>query len=151
MKNKNSNDGATELTQPGSQQADALYIEGVFSGPLPPPEFLREYEAICPGITNIMMENMEQEAKHRRHMDDTIFNDGARYAKAGQRMAFAIAVLVICIGFGIAVISFFAASGAGQAVGVVTGSALSGATLVTLVNKFIDGPKSKRPKNMEDI
>ena len=40
-----------------------------FSGPLPPPELLREYQEIMPNLPEIIVQRMMDEMKHRQDME----------------------------------------------------------------------------------
>jgi uncharacterized membrane protein len=45
-----------------------------YSGPIPPPSMLAEYERICPGFAARIMTNAEDEAKHRRSLEAQVVN-----------------------------------------------------------------------------
>jgi len=45
-----------------------------FSGPIPPPALLREYEAVLPGLAGRIVGTAEEEAKHRRRMERSLLH-----------------------------------------------------------------------------
>lgn len=42
----------------------------MYQGPVPPPEFLERYEALVPGTARRMLQVAEDEALHRRRLED---------------------------------------------------------------------------------
>jgi uncharacterized membrane protein len=62
-----------------------------FSGPIPPPHFLVEYEKMVPGIAKRFLEEPHIEAEHRRSIERTMAQEQVRLAKRGQIMAFLVA------------------------------------------------------------
>ena len=70
-----------------------------FIGPLPPPQLLREYEAICPGMADRMFTYVEQTGEHKRKLQSQIVDiqaDRSRRqfseARVGQIFAFLITI-----------------------------------------------------------
>ncbi len=40
-----------------------------YSGPIPPPSMLREYEDVCPGSAKLLIENFDRQSKHRQSLE----------------------------------------------------------------------------------
>lgn len=66
-------------------------MAAAYSGPLPPPEWFRQYEEVLPGVGDRMMTVVESEvadqhaeAGHRREMERTLVGAGVTLAKRGQ-------------------------------------------------------------------
>ena len=81
-----SNDEGEPVVQARAEMAAAAY-----SGPLPPPEWFRQYEAVVPGIGDRMMTVVESEvtdqhaeSEHRRNMEREVVGAGITLAKRGQ-------------------------------------------------------------------
>ena len=45
-----------------------------FSGPLPPPDLLREYEAVLPGLATRIVDTAESEARHRQTVESSLLD-----------------------------------------------------------------------------
>lgn len=66
-------------------------MAAAYSGPLPPPEWFRQYEEVVPGIGDRMMTVVEgevtdqhAESDHRRNMEREVVGAGITLAKRGQ-------------------------------------------------------------------
>lgn len=117
-----------------------------FSGPLPPPDLLRQYDAIVPDAANRIIAMAEGQAAHRRQLEDratdAIIEDTRAERlerKRGQFYGFTIGITGITAG---ALIVIFA----NNSVGIIAGTALSGGTIVTLVSIFVIGLREKGGK-----
>ena len=53
-----------------------------FSGPIPPPGFLEQYERINPGLASRMVAMAESEATHRRQMETKLVESHCEDQKA---------------------------------------------------------------------
>jgi uncharacterized membrane protein len=117
-----------------------------WSGPLPPPESVRAYEALVPGSAQLILNCFKEEIDHRRQLeqkaiDAEIADNAAERKEAfrGQVFGFIIALL----GLGLA-----------AALGLLTGEpwvggAIGGTTIVSLVTVFIVGRRTSEPKGEE--
>lgn len=74
----------------------AIEIQQVsrFSGPIPPPRILSEYDQVLPGLADRLVSLAEGEAEHRRALQ----RRRARLAEAGLGSAFVIAMTIIAGG-----------------------------------------------------
>ena len=84
-----------------AEQAISSAIASVtsFSGPTPPPSFLREYELLVPGIAKRFLEEPHLEAEHRRELEKLLVQEKIRLRRRGQSMAFFLATLSVIAAF----------------------------------------------------
>ena len=68
-----------------------------FSGPLPPPTALREYDAIMPGLAERLVQMAEQEQDHRHATDNRIIGLYER----GQWFGFFLGLVGLAVGGGL--------------------------------------------------
>ena len=87
-----------------SRQTMIMRAEG-FSGPLPPPEILANYDRIQPGLADRLVKLAESEADDRRSMEKTALNaqvaDARQVnneARCGQICALAITLVSLGVG-----------------------------------------------------
>ena len=66
-----------------------------FSGPLPHPDHLKEYENILPGSADRLIRIVEEEAPHRRQIDVMITNSNTKLEARGQVFGFIIAMTAL--------------------------------------------------------
>ncbi len=136
---KNKSPLAKQKNQPAEKTASHTIVQSEvravsYSGPLPPPEHLAQYNAIVPGAAEriLAMAEREQEFQHkaqetaltneRRTIDATVelANKDLARLDRGQWMAFALSLLSYSIaGYGV-----FQSEPAAAVVGLITGTAL---------------------------
>lgn len=63
-----------------------------FSGPLPPPEVLREFDQIIPGAAERILSMAEQEGVHRRELEKRIVRVGTHNDSVGMYLATLVAI-----------------------------------------------------------
>ncbi len=85
------------LTKENSSLQVAAFT--AFSGPIPPPSFLLEYEKLVPGIAKKFLEGPHIEAQHRRSLEKRMVEEQVRLSKRGQWMAFSLASLCVFAAF----------------------------------------------------
>jgi len=97
--------------------AKSTTITRKYSGPLPPPEILAEYEELLPGASQRVFEHMEREQAHRHLMDNRDQDsrdetEGNLYttARRGQTMAFIVTLVMVGAACGLAAYGFTAAA-----------------------------------------
>lgn len=61
-----------------------VLVERSFHGPLPPPEVLRDYGEVIPGLPDKIVEMAENEQKHRHDLEQTDLGSDRLEAKRGQ-------------------------------------------------------------------
>src|SRR5271165_3244539 len=74
-----------------------------FSGPMPPPSFLRDYEAACPGSSEVILHAFQDEGAHRRELESKIVNaqidrDKRQFAEARCAQICALIITLSTIG-----------------------------------------------------
>lgn len=110
-----------------------------FSGPLPHPKIIKEYDAILPGAAERIFKLAESESDHRRNLEDKIVTSGIQDSKLGVVFAFIIGL--VGIGGGIYVITLGYEW---------SGTILSGASLASIVGSFIYGTRNGKQSEDSD-
>lgn len=125
---KNSNNQIARLTH---QQ---------FSGPIPPPSILEDYDRIIPGAANRILEMAEKDSLHQRKMEETALTEAIRESKRGQHYGLVVALSA----FGTAIFAIL--NGAYTCAAIIAGT-----TVVALVSVFVTGrlmsPNPPQPLN----
>ena len=91
-----------------------------FSGPLPHPGHLREYEKILPGSADRVIKMAEEQAQHRRQLETLISASNTKLEGRGQIFGFVIAMTAL-IGGGYIMASGQSVGGAAVAISAVAG------------------------------
>lgn len=91
-------DNITRIIQEIPSESDRKVIEAVimermFSGPLPPPEFLAQYKSILPDAPERIMAMAEKEQQHRHDVDNAMVKGGLKQRSRGQILGFILALL----------------------------------------------------------
>lgn len=88
-----------------SDEESRIELFQSFSGPLPPPAVLRQYEEICPGCADRLIKAFEAEGSHRREIETRMVDSNIesarsqfREARLGQILAFLISVAFLIAG-----------------------------------------------------
>ena len=122
-----------------SPSSRRVFAAQTFSGPLPPPESLREYDDVVPGLAREIIDQWKGETAHRHNTIDglratdneamRLFHEGE---KRGQRYALTAIVLVLAV----VVISLLLDRPAVGIAGILVG----GGTLVWALRRRSDTP-----------
>ena len=107
-----------------------------FSGPLPHPSILKEYQELIPNAPERFFKLVENENNHRHLIETKAIDGKISYDKRGQWMAFTLAISIISIG----AISIFQGY-------TIPGSIMLGISAVGLAGVFIKG---KNPVSKEN-
>lgn len=67
----------------------------VFSGPLPPPEILKQYDEISPGLADRIVSLTENQSRHRQELEKTVIRTRSRNETLGQIFAFILSLGVM--------------------------------------------------------
>lgn len=115
-----------------------------FKGPLPPPEILRQYNAIVPGAAKSIIDSFVNEGKHRRDQQDRQVTmcevwarEDIRLQKRGQIFGFILALTGIAGGL---VVTGFGANIGSQ----IAGASVSGVSLAAIVVAFLQRGRSNK-------
>jgi uncharacterized membrane protein len=105
-----------------------LATASAFQGPLPPPEVLAKYNEIDAGLVNRIVTMAEEQAKHRREIENFVTDKSLALSRMGQVFGLTIAMT----GLGAAVITTLYNHG-------VVGALIGTVDLVALVSVFVLG------------
>lgn len=124
----------TNLPTPQHPSATAqISAQMAFSGPIPPPEVLRNYDQILPGAAERIMAMAEKQSTHRHKLEENYLATEARNSLLG----IIFALLLGITGLSASGICIYVGQG-------WPGTALGGVTLVSLVGTFIYGTQQRR-------
>lgn len=110
-----------------------------FSGPLPAPEILRQYELIVPDAAKTIIGWASAEGEHRRKIDNKLIDCDYALKSRAQWFGFIIAALAIIGGFVLIL--------KGHA---VSGMLLSGGALASIVGAFLYSAFKSEKKGAEE-
>lgn len=82
------------------QQAIMLIREESYSGPIPSPRALQEYEGILPGSVDRILKMAESQQEHRMQMENKAISEQLSFNKRGQILGF----VIFLIGIGVAIL-----------------------------------------------
>jgi len=75
-----------------------VHQEEFFSGPLPPPDLLREYDKIAPGCAQRIIGMAEKEGDHRRTIQRWKVKGGLAARTRGQYLGWSLALVIAGLG-----------------------------------------------------
>ena len=96
----------------------------IYSGPIPHPDHLRQYDEISPGCAKLIIQMFVEQSEHRRGLDEKILDAEIKGYSRGQIFGFIILLICLIGGF---ILVWFDKNGAGMAaiIAAVAGFALS--------------------------
>jgi len=109
-----------------------------FSGPLPPPEMLKEYNEVLPGMANRILAMAENQSVHRLEIEKKGVANEITLSQRGQWCAFAFAILALISG------TVLVAMGHAAAGGVITG-----VPFASIVSAFLYSTYQKRKERAD--
>lgn len=112
-----------------------------FSGPLPPPALLRQYDDIIPGFSHTLLENWKDQTEHRMDLESKVIDSGVLMAKWGLAAAFTLGMT------GIIAATIMATSGAEIPAATVGGISLAGLTGSFIYGTRIASQERERKQN----
>ena len=120
-----------------SQQRQTATTQ-IVSGPIPPPQVLREYNEIMPGLAERIVAQAERQTEHRISLENKVI--GSDIARSRQGLLCGFIVAIVCVIGGVAVaIAGHPAAGATIATGAVG----------TLAGVFVFGTTARRSERAE--
>ena len=130
----------TTISNPPLHQQQQQIVSTTFeySGPLPPPAMLRQYNEIYPGMAKQIIDLAERQADHRMHLEKTVVVNDARRANWGL-----VCATLITIAF-LGVSSYLILNEHD-----IAGSILGVIDLGALVGVFIYGTNSRKQERTE--
>ncbi|MEW6219198.1 MAG: DUF2335 domain-containing protein [Thermodesulfobacteriota bacterium] len=109
-------------------QPVAPFASEQFSGPLPHPETLHQYDLLIPGAAERILAMAETAAAHQRELDVAALKATVSEVKRGQ----VFGIVTVILAFTTAVVALFLGS-------EKTAMAIGGTTVVGLVTAFVTG------------
>jgi len=109
-----------------------------FSGPLPPPNHLEQYERILPGAAERLLKMAEDQSLHRRNLETKVIHSGVSDSKKGLWFG----LIMGLSGFGL--VGYCASLGLQLLAGIIAALDLG-----SLVGVFVYGSKQKRAERVE--
>ena len=104
-----------------------------FSGPIPPPAILAQYDKVVPGAAQRIIAMAEEQSRHRRSIESQVVTSEIADSRRGLRYGLVIGLAAIGGGVGI---SFYGHP--------IAGTIFGGAFLVALVGTFVYGSQQRR-------
>ena len=120
-------------SQPDNKQHLQIVQQSQFSGPLPPPAILAQYDKVVPGAAERILAMAEEQSRHRRAIELQVVSSEIADARRGLRYGLVIGVTAIVGGVVISLYGY-----------PVAGTIFGGAFLVALVGTFIYGSQQRR-------
>ena len=130
----------TQEEQKATRKLTVAQSQSFFSGPIPQPLMLKQYEEILPGSAERIFAMAEKEAEHIRLMDAAVLDAQKGDNRRGQWLAFGVCTLMAAVGITALILNH-----------PVTASIVCGSTLTGLVAVFITGRTgtNKQDENKE--
>lgn len=133
--NRHSSQVQKRGSQPKSAQTSLEIVED-FSGPIPHPQLLQQYDQVCPGAADRIIRTMEQEAAHRHDMERAALRADIIDTRIGQTCAFIIVLATLSVG------AYTAINGA-----PIIGGIFGTSGMVGVVAAFIYGRRKRANTN----
>lgn len=109
-----------------------------FSGPIPPPAHLEQYERILPGAAERILKMAEEQSAHRRSLEKQVIGSGVKRAHLGLWFG-------LCVGLaGFVVVGYCAYLGFETLAAIIAALDLG-----SLVGVFVYGSKQTRQEREE--
>jgi uncharacterized membrane protein len=109
-----------------------------YSGPIPPPELLRQYNEIIPGLAERIVGQAERQTNHRIELEKTVINSDIKRSWAGLIIGGMLAFFVTGAG---ALLVHNGHDGAG--------AWITGGGLASVVGVFVYGTQQRRKERTE--
>lgn len=132
--------GSGKLQQGNSSKPEVREIitAASFSGPLPPPQILEDYNRIVPGSANRIIAMAERQADHRRRLESQVISSDITNSRIGLICGLFIGLSGLVAA---TVIAIYGNPQAGVGMGLVT--------LASLVSVFVYGSRLRVKERQE--
>ena len=124
---------------PPEQKEQAMLTLEMYYGPIPHPEILKKYDELDPGAAKLIIENGVNESVHRRDMEKRLLKKEINDKRRGQYLGFIIGLVVILAGTYLIYANH-----------PITGTLLSGTSLLGLVGSFLSSGSNDRNNEKSD-
>lgn len=108
-----------------------------FSGPLPPPQILSEYEKIVPGSAAKILDMAVGQSEHRKSLETNVINSNITNSRLGLYFGLLIGLTGIIAG---TVLGLYDKQ--------IAGGVIGGGSLVSLVGVFIYGSQQRQKERV---
>lgn len=132
-----------DVTEKKMVRAVAKVMQSEFSGPIPPPSIIKEYEAILPGAAERIMSMAEMQSAHRQDMEREIISTESRDSLLGIICAFILGIGCIVAAIVIVVL-------VPENAGAISGSILGVAGMGSIIATFIKSTRSNNSEGNKD-
>lgn len=123
---------------PQEEQHEVMQKLEMYSGPIPAPHILEQYDKMDPGAAKQIIDNGVEESHHRRQMESKILEDQKKTRFRRDWMGFLIGILSICVGGFLIYKDHY-----------VVGSIFSGVSVLGLVGLFL-GEQTDQQEESEE-
>jgi uncharacterized membrane protein len=133
----------SSIPQKQEQQIKKLAVQAVaekFSGPLPPPKILQQYDQIAPGSAERIISMAESQSKHRQEIERIVITSDTKNARLGLHYGLIIGLAAV-VGGVLCIMNGYEVSGS-----IVGGTGLTG-----LVGVFVYGSRQRRKEREERL
>lgn len=138
---------ATEVVGPEAAEAvKAVVVEAIkseFSGPIPPPSIIKDYEEILPGAADRIISMAERQATHRQEMERRMIEAEARDSFLGILFAF-------FLGGGCIIAAIIMVSLVPQNGGAIAGALLGVTGVGSITSSFIRSVRGGQRKDIKE-
>ncbi len=110
-----------------------------FSGPIPPPSILQQYNQVIPGAAERILKMAEAQSEHRRRLEERVIFSDVRNSKLGLVFGFIITITAIIVG------AFLILKTNNQ----VAGGLLSVGSIATLAGVFVYGSRQRTHERLQ--
>jgi uncharacterized membrane protein len=131
-------DGSEREADSFGPRGELVFARSSFSGPMPPPDLVAQYEEILPGAASFFFAALERQTAHRHSIEARVIDANISNEKIGMWLAFSLAFLMIACG------TFLIYADKDP-----QGLALIGGTLVTLCGVFVYSRSQERKELKE--
>lgn len=109
-----------------------------FSGPIPPPAHLEQYERILPGAAERILKMAEEQSAHRRSLETKVIDSGVISSNRGLWFGFIIGLA------GFSIVGYSAYLGYEALAGIIAALDLG-----SLVGVFVYGSRQRKQERLE--
>ena len=131
---------SAENSSTGVASVTATASMSTFSGPLPRPEILAQYDKVLPGLAERIVSMAERREEHQQSIEKTVVEGGSKRADRGLIIGAIVAIILILCG------TFLVYNGHDWA-----GTTLVVATIVGLVGVFVYNTQKRKSERIEAL
>ena len=113
-----------------------------FSGPLPPPNVLKQYDIICPGAAERILSMAERQSEHRQNIENKMIKSEARDSFLGVVFAF-------LLGMSCLVVAAIIVINVPESAGAIFGALLGATGIGSILAIFLRNTRASYNKNNE--